>query len=679
MRESDYVLMTVIHEVLVNSDEATTLLGVIFVIGLVTTGLWRVADQFIPTSKKLQETPLPLKESSPWHSHGLSQEDYSSQSRRLNSLSEKLLSDGRLIIKYLRIYWSPYWLPSVISALCLMIKPAYQLLFAQQLGVIIDNGVSIMVSSALALGGVLPIVYGFTLLGERLSARLSNRITNDIRYDLFSHLQALSQSFHKQSRSGDLVSNFSIDINKAEMALGEEIVLGISDLIVILVYVVVMLRINGSLAFISLLPIAVTLPLLVYLTTNASHLESSSNTQNALMMDAVQQSIRGQPMIAAYGLQSLFAGYFSDELKRLEDKKTEGQFGFRLLQQSALFFAYLLSAWSIGMGAWYVLTDRMTLGAWLAFFSIYHSMYDILFGLFNMRLPRWIDASVGLQRIDRILAQPTQVIDVSDAYPLPPLQQNICFEHLSFGYDDSRYQVQELNLEIASGQFVAFVGSSGAGKSTVFNLLMRFYDPSNGRITIDNHDLRHIKQESLRSQMGVVLQETFLFNTTILNNIRITKPDATDAEVIEAAQAAELHDFILSLPDGYQTLVGEGGGRLSGGQRQRIAIARALLYSPAILLLDEPTSSLSAEIADAINHTVMALAGKHTVIMITHQLRSAIHANRIFVLDQGRLVEQGTHHDLLLLGSHYRHLWDVQGNTPNAGSEKVPGETLEIL
>ena len=153
MRESDYVLMTVIHEVLVNSDEATTLLGVIFVIGLVTTGLWRVADQFIPTSKKLQETPLPLKESSPWHSHGLSQEDYSSQSRRLNSLSEKLLSDGRLIIKYLRIYWSPYWLPSVISALCLMIKPAYQLLFAQQLGVIIDNGVSIMVSSALALGG----------------------------------------------------------------------------------------------------------------------------------------------------------------------------------------------------------------------------------------------------------------------------------------------------------------------------------------------------------------------------------------------------------------------------------------------------------------------------------------------------------------------------------------------
>ena len=152
MRESDYVLMTVIHEVLVNSDEATTLLGVIFVIGLVTTGLWRVADQFIPTSKKLQETPLPLKESSPWHSHGLSQEDYSSQSRRLNSLSEKLLSDGRLIIKYLRIYWSPYWLPSVISALCLMSKPAYQLLFAQQLGVIIDNGVSIMVSSALALG-----------------------------------------------------------------------------------------------------------------------------------------------------------------------------------------------------------------------------------------------------------------------------------------------------------------------------------------------------------------------------------------------------------------------------------------------------------------------------------------------------------------------------------------------
>ena len=220
--------------------------------------------------------------------------------------------------------------------------------------------------------------------------------------------------------------------------------------------------------------------------------------------------------------------------------------------------------------------------------------------------------------------------------------------------------MHDINLSIKAGQFVAFVGSSGAGKSTIFNLLMRLYDASEGRITIDGQNLRDLTQKSLRSQMGIVLQETFLFNTTIMNNIRITKPEATEEEVTTAARTAEIHDFILSLPEGYQTIVGEEGGQLSGGQRQRIAIAQALLHSPRIFLLDEPTSSLSAEMADAINQTISSLAGKHTVIMITHQLKAAIEADCIFVLDRGQLVEQGTHKDLLRDRRHYRYLWDIQ-------------------
>ena len=189
---------------------------------------------------------------------------------------------------------------------------------------------------------------------------------------------------------------------------------------------------------------------------------------------------------------------------------------------------------------------------------------------------------------------------------------------------------------------------------------MRFYDVSSGKITIDGDDIKQLTQASLRQQIGIVLQDTFLFNTTIMNNISIVKTDATEEEVIIAAKSAELHDFILSLPEGYQTIVGEGGGKLSGGQRQRIAIARSLLYKPSILLLDEPTSSLSPEMANAINQVITALAGKHTIILITHQLEGVINADQIFVLDQGKLVERGTHPELLNYNGLYRYLWDIQ-------------------
>jgi ATP-binding cassette subfamily B protein len=697
-------LLTVMSETISKFNETDILMAGLLVTGVVAVGLWGMArytnkqdvskqaasrsvdvveqrvsvfkrdqsgksliqllspDQLVPSSQKIQETQLHLKDRSPWQGHVVLEEEQSAKQGNLSGLLEKLMSDAGLIVKYMRIYWSPYWVISVVSGICLMSKSVYQLLAAQKLGMAIDQGASTLVSSALQLATLLPIAFGLSLLGERLSARLSSRITNDIRYDLFTHLQTLSQEFHKKARLGNLLAHFSVDINKIEGAVGQEIVVGISDAIMILVNIGMMIRINGSLAIASLVPMAVTLPLIIYLMINASKQGLKSNNYNALMMDAVQEGMRGQPMILGYGLQSLFAGYFSDELKRLEDKKTEGQFSLKFFQQAAVFSTYLLSVWIIGVGGLYVLSGTITIGTWVVFFAISQNMYDSLVLLINIRIARWVESSIGMRRIDTILEQPAKIVDPVNAYPLPPFQQKICFEHLSFSYESQQQQLRDINLSIEAGQFVAFVGSSGAGKSTVFNLLMRFYDASDGRITVDGHDLRNVTQKSLRSQMGVVLQETFLFNTSIMDNIRIARPDATEEDVVAATQAAELHDFVLGLPNGYQTIVGEGGGRLSGGQRQRIAIARALLYNPAILLLDEATSSLSAEIADAVNQTIMALAGKHTVIMITHQLKAAIHADRIFVLDQGILIEEGTHDDLLLRDGHYRHLWDIQSN-----------------
>jgi ATP-binding cassette subfamily B protein len=421
-----------------------------------------------------------------------------------------------------------------------------------------------------------------------------------------------------------------------------------------------MIGISGTLTLLGILPMVLMLPITLYLTVNMSRQGLDAINQNALMVDAVQEGIRARPTISGYGLQALFTGFFSDELRKLEDKKTEAVFSFLVFKYAVTFSAYLLDAWVMGIGGVYVLSNKITLGSWITFFAISHSMYDLLGQLINQRIGRWFEASIGMERIDEVFKRQIEIMDAVDAHALTSFEKMICFEDLSFSYNNIQRQLHNINLSIKAGQFVAFVGSSGAGKSTIFNLLMRFYDASEGRITIDEQDLRDLTQKSLRSQMGIVLQETFLFNTTIMNNIRITKPEATEEEVTAAARSAEIHDFILSLPEGYQTLVGEGGGQLSGGQRQRIAIAQALLHSPRILLLDEPTSSLSAEMADAIDQTISSLAGKHTVIMITHQLKAAIQADCIFVLDQGKLVEQGTHKELLGDGGHYRYLWNIQ-------------------
>lgn len=617
-------------------------------------------DLWVPLSQKLQELPSQLKDCSPWQGHDLPQKTHKINQGNWNLLLKEFTTRFSLFFRYVWMYWSPYVLIATVSAVCLMGMPAYQLIAAQKLGRAIDQGATVLISSAIQLAILLPIAFGLYVLGSRLSARVSSRVANDIRYDLFVKLQALSQNFHKQARLGNLLTHFSVDIYKIEPILGQEMVRSVGEMLIILVNVGVMIRISGSLTLLGTLPMVVMLPITLYLTVNMSRRGLNAINQNALMVDAVQEGIRAKPTISGYGLQTLFTGYFSDELRKLEDKKTEAVFSFLVFKYAITFSAYLLDAWVMGIGGVYVLSNQITLGSWVTFFTISHGMYELLGQLVNQRIGRWFEASIGMERIDEVFKRPIEIIDAADAHSLTSFEKTICFEQVSFSYNNLQRQVQALNLSIKAGQFVAFVGSSGAGKSTVFQLLMRFYDVSEGQITIDGHDLRNLTQKSLRSQIGVVLQETFLFNTTIMNNIRIAQPEATDEEVFAAAQEAEIHDFILSLPKGYQTIVGEGGGQLSGGQRQRMAIAQALLRRSPILLLDEPTSSLSAEMASAINQTIVSLVGKHTVIMITHQLKAATQADCIFVLNQGELVEQGTHQELLSHGKHYRNLWNIQ-------------------
>jgi ATP-binding cassette subfamily B protein len=285
-------------------------------------------------------------------------------------------------------------------------------------------------------------------------------------------------------------------------------------------------------------------------------------------------------------------------------------------------------------------------------------------------IPFFIDGVAALRRISDIFSETPTVKESPDAVDVPHFYQEICFDTVTFNYSNERVGVKNLSLKIRHGEYVMFVGQSGAGKSTIVNLLTRFYDPDKGRILLDGIDLCHATLRSLRSQIGLVSQEVILFNTSIRENIRMGYLEATDEEVEIAAKNAEIHEFILTLPQGYDTPVGDRGGQLSGGQRQRIALARALVRNPAILILDEATSALDLVTEAGILATIDHLAKQRTVIMITHRITQALRADKIFVLENGSIVASGNHTELLKKEGVYATLWQ-QMNAGNSNSIEI--------
>src|SRR5579883_198776 len=327
----------------------------------------------------------------------------------------------------------------------------------------------------------------------------------------------------------------------------------------------------------------------------------------------------------------------------------------------------LIQIFVLGLGAYLIIADRsLTLGVLFSFTGLLSSVTSPV-EQFTQLLQALQQAAGSMQRVVQILDEREEVADAPDAVPLPRLQRELRFDNVWFSYTGDRPTLQNVSLSIPAGSHVAIVGPSGAGKSSVINLILRFYDPQQGQILLDGVDLRAGTQRSLRDQMAVVFQDTFVFNTTIRENLAYGRLGATDEEIIAAARQAEIHDFILSLPAGYDTVVGERGARLSGGQRQRLAIARALLRNPAILLLDEATSALDPETEAQIQATLSQVTEQLTTIAVTHRLASAANADRIFVLNGGVLVEQGTHAELMAARGLYARLYEEQQGAALAG------------
>jgi ABC-type multidrug transport system fused ATPase/permease subunit len=331
----------------------------------------------------------------------------------------------------------------------------------------------------------------------------------------------------------------------------------------------------------------------------------------------------------------------------------------------------------IGIGGYLVIEGQLTLGTLVAFVGLLPAFFQPISALANVG--QQIQRAAGaIDRMLEVLEKPIDIVERPGAIALPPVRREITLEHVGFGYGPDRQILRDLSVTIPVGSHVAIVGPSGSGKSTIVNLLLRFWDPQEGRVLVDGHDLRDVTLSSLRGQIGLVFQDTFVFDSTLRENVALARDGASDADVVAAVQAARLESWIESLPAGLDTMLGERGVRMSGGQRQRLAIARALLRDPSVLILDEATSALDAKTEGEILETLGELARGRTTISITHRLALSARSDRIFVLQDGRLVEEGTHAELVRAGGPYQRLYEEQMAHMRAGLEPVGIEIARL-
>lgn len=385
--------------------------------------------------------------------------------------------------------------------------------------------------------------------------------------------------------------------------------------------------------------------------------------QDAMAASQAHEYLGGHAVIEAFGLQDVTLAAFRQRLHALERVSVRAGRLSRLLRTTTGVGVTATRLLVILAGVVLIALRSLSVGTLIGYLGVLSVLDQAVFRLVEV-LPEWLATASGMRRVEDVLAERPAVRDAAGAAPLPRLAREIRFSGVSFGYDAGAPSLRAASFALAAGRSVAIVGRSGAGKSTLLALLLRRYDPLEGTVTLDGHDLRAVTRASLRAQLGVVFQESFLFDLSIRENIRLGRPGATDAEVEAAACAAQIHDLILTLPQGYDTPVGERGGRLSGGQRQRVALARALIRRPAVLLLDEATSALDPATEAAFNATVRGLARSRTctVVSVTHRLAAAASMDSIVVLDGGCVVEQGTHAALVQASGPYRHLWDQQAD-----------------
>ncbi|MCQ6562367.1 ATP-binding cassette domain-containing protein [Paenibacillus mendelii] len=583
-----------------------------------------------------------------------------------------------IVIKNIFAYMRPYKLLASLFFVGLFLDLAFVSLapltfkFMVDLAIVPkDMNMFYLILSVLGIAGF--IGFGAGIMSDYMLAKLTSLVQKDMRALLFSRLQRMNIGFFQKSRSSELVSYFSVDLPSIDRSMSVILTVGIQSLSVVIITTVVLFYLQWSMAVCILVGAIAIFTGPYLLGRRAQATDSAYKEQLSLMTGEVHENIKAQRVVKGFNLQQAMIDKFTTRLQSLFVIQYKKNVLSASLERIPMISLLLINFAIIGLGSYLALQGYITVGALVAFFTMYTSMGNSVFNL-TFAIPAFTDAAVSMERIGRLLDESPEA---SGEAPLPQREDkrpDIRFEGVTFGYSEEQAVLKQIELHIPPGTTAAFVGSSGSGKSTLVQLILGFYEPDAGQILINGSCLRDLDRRSLREQMGIVFQDNFLFRGTILDNIRISQPDSSLENVIEAAKRAEIHDFIQTLPEGYHTPVLDEGNNFSGGQRQRIAIARAILRNPPILLLDEATSALDPIAEASINRTFGELSRDRTVVTVTHRLASITGADRIFVFDQGKLVDSGNHHQMLMNGGYYKELWDKQSGLSVSSS----GQEAEI-
>ncbi len=581
-------------------------------------------------------------------------------------------------------YFTPYWLQWIAILLCIAAMSALGVLPPLCVRGILDNAIPDKDARLLHLlvGAIVGLTVVSSLIGvlqNYLNARVGQSIMFDLRNELYQHLQRQSLGFYTTTRAGEIVSRLNNDVGAVREVATGTIVSIASNVLTLVATLIVIFAMDPWLAL-----LAIAIVPTFYLPTRLvgrirRRLSQQTQEQQAELVAFMEErlNIGGMLLAKIFGQAEADADQFAERNREVMDLNVKQAMAGRWLFMCLAVFSVAGPAAIYLYGGHQAIREELSIGTLIAFVAYLTNLYRPVGQLANVYVALQ-GALAVFERIFEYLDRSPDVADRPDAIELAGVQGDIRLEGVSFEYPrpaelpadengepeapriETRPALQDVSFEIRPGEQVALVGPSGAGKTTVTYLLPRFYDPTEGRVVLDGHDLRDVTQESLRAHFAVVTQDTFLFHTSVRENLLYARPEATLEEMFAAARSANIHDFIVGLPEGYDTVVGERGFRLSGGEKQRLAIARALLNDPRILILDEATSHLDSASEHLIQQALEILLQGRTAVIIAHRLSTVLNADKIVVLDEGRVVEMGSHTELVGNGGLYATLYHRQ-------------------